>query len=216
MKSKATAREQGQASSLLPRFWLLDVLLPGLSLAGILAGFHLQSPTLIAGGVLTLGLRFIVAGWIAVRDRQILVWNTNYRVFTDAIRQYRGPAAVPMGIAGLLVGGVLATLALAHLEGTSLDAMRSTILAQPSLALVPVGGGLALYGLGFLMGFRDDGDILTGPAAWNALLGMPARLGGLVLFILGAALLGAGGWVALHPDALTGLYLPPRSPAVGT
>ena len=104
MKSKATAREQSQASSLLSRFWLLDVLLPGLSLAGILAGFHLQSPTLMAGGVLTLGLRFIVAGWIAVRDRQILVWNTNYRVFTDAIRQYRGPAAVPMGIAGLLVG----------------------------------------------------------------------------------------------------------------
>ena len=33
-----------------------------------------------------------------------------------------------------------------------------------------------------------------------------------LIFILGAALLGAGGWVALHPDALTGLYLPPRSP----
>lgn len=202
MRSKATAREQGQASSRLPRFWLLDVLLPGLSLAGILAGFHLKSPPLMAGGVLTLGLRFIVVGWIAVRDRQILVWNTNYRVFTDAIRQYRGPAAVPMGIAGLLVGGVLAALALAHLAGTSLDAMRSTILAQPALALVPVGGGLALYGLGFLMGFRDDGDILTGPAVWNALIGLPWRLGGLVLLALGTAALGAGIWEALNPGVL--------------
>lgn len=176
------------------RFLLLDVLLPGLALAAVLAGFHLSVPALMSGGALILGLRFVVAGGLALRDRRIPVWNPNYRRFSEAIREYRGAAAVPMGLGGLLGGGVLSALALANLAGVSLEAMRRAVLAQPALALVPVGGVLLLYGLGFLMGFRDDGDTLTGPPAWTALLSLPGRLGGLILLILGAVLLTAGLW----------------------
>ncbi len=197
------------------RFLHLDVLLPGVALAAVLAGFHLKLPALMSGGALILGLRFVVAGGLAMRDRRIPVWNPNYRRFDEAIREYRGAAAVPMGLAGLLGGGVLAALAMAHLAGVSLEAMRQAVLARPALAMVPVGGVLLLYGLGFLMGFRDDGDTTTGPVAWNTLLTLPGRLGGLVLFILGATLLGAGGWMALPPDALSSLDLPLSSRAAG-
>lgn len=187
------------------RFLLLDVLLPGLALAGIVSGFHLGWPGLMATGVLTFGLRFLVAGSLALRDRRIPVWNPNYRRFGDAIREYRGAAAVPMGLAGLLGGGMLAALALAHLAGVSPETMRRAVLAQPALALVPGGGVLLLYGLGFLMGFRDDGDTLTGSAAWTALLILPGRLGGFILLVLGASLMGIGAWATAHPDSLPDL-----------
>ncbi|HRH79891.1 MAG TPA: hypothetical protein PLW81_02480 [Thiobacillaceae bacterium] len=200
----------------LASFWLLHVLLPGLALAGILGGFHLDLPYLTAAGVGMLGARFMLAGWLALRERQVIVWNANYRRFTDAVRAYHGPAAVPMGLAGLLGGGVLTALALAHLAGISLDAMRQAVLAQPALALVPTGLALGFYGMGFLMGFRDDGDTPTGPAAWNALLGMPGRLGGLILCALGTALLGAGVWEGVHPGSLPGLLATGLSMLAGT
>lgn len=185
-------------------FLLLDVLLPGVALAALLAGFHMNLPALMSGGVLILGLRFLAAGGLAVRYRHIPVWNPNYRRFSEAIRTYRGAAAVPMGLAGLLVGGILAALALAHMAGVPLEAMRQAALAQPALALLPAGGALLLYGLGFLIGFRDDGDVLTGPPAWNTLITLPGRLGGLVLCLLGLVCLGAGAWGLMHPDALSG------------
>lgn len=187
------------------RFLLLDVLLPGLALAAVLAGFHLSVPAWMSGGVLILGLRFLAAGGLSLRDRRIPVWNPNYRRFDEAIREYRGAAAVPKGLAGLLGGGVLAVLALAHLSGVPLAAMRQAVLARPALALVPVGGVLLLYGLGFLMGFRDDGDTLIGPPAWNTLITLPGRLGGLVLCLLGLVCLGACAWGLIYPDTLPGL-----------
>lgn len=181
------------------RFLLLDVLLPGLALAAVLAGFHLKLPALMSGSVLILGLRFMVAGGLALRDRRIPVWNPNYRRFDDAVREYRGSAAVPMGIAGLLAGITLVTLALAHLGGVPLEMMRDTVIAYPAAGLGPVGAMMMLYGLGFLMGFRDDGDTLKGTPAWNALIGLPWRLGGLILFLLGIGMLVAGVWRSFNP-----------------
>lgn len=179
---------------LLARFWLLHALLPGIALAGILGGFHLGRPALAAAGVLVLGVRFLLAGGLALRERQIIVRNANYRRFGDAVRAYRGAAALPMGLAGLLVGSMLAMLALAHLAGMSLEAMRAMLMRQPAPGLVPAGLALCPYGLGFLLGFQDHGERIEGSRAWQFLLRLPERLGGIILVLLGAGLLVAAIW----------------------
>lgn len=194
------------------RFWLLHVAVPGFALAAILGGFRLNLPWVMASGIGVLGARFVAAGIFALREHSILVWNPNYYRFPDAIREYRGLAAIPMGVAGVLGGAVILTAVLAYLSGMSLEEMRSAIFTHPALALVPIGLVLVLYGLGFMMGFRDDGDVLQGPAAWNALLTFPGRLGGLILVLLGAGLVGMGAWEMMHPGSLPnlvsrGLYL---------
>lgn len=178
-----------EATPLLTRFGLLDIILPGVALAGVLAGFHLRQPPLLSLGVLVLGGRFVLAGWLALRERQIIVWNPNYRRFTDAVRVYHGPAAAPMGLAGMLLGAVLAVLAVTSLAGVSVDALRAALVRRPALMLVPTGLIVCLYGLGFLLGFQDHGEDIKTSRTGLFLLHLPERLGGAILVLLGAGLL---------------------------
>lgn len=189
MRDEAARPLEGEYAPPLARFWLLHVALPAIAVTGVLGGFHLGLPALIAAGVGVLGARFMLAGWLALRKRQIIVWNPNYRRFADAVREYHGPAAVPMGLAGMLLGAMLAVLAVTSFAGVSVDTLRATIMRQPALALVSAGLALCLYGLGFLLGFQGHGERLDGSSAELFLLGLPERLGGVILMLLGAGLM---------------------------
>jgi hypothetical protein len=114
------------------RFWLLYVVIPALALAVILGGFHMGLPWVMASGIGILGARFMAVGLLALMEQRILVWNPNYHRLPDAVREYRGSAAIPMGIAGILGGGTVLAAVLVYLSGMSRVAMRSAIFATLS------------------------------------------------------------------------------------
>jgi hypothetical protein len=69
--------------------------------------------------------------------------------------------------------------------------MRDSVLARPSLGLIPVGAVLLFHGLGFAIGF-----VHRSGSGWQRTFAMlidaPARLGGLILIAWAAAALGIG------------------------
>jgi len=168
-------------------------------MAALVAGFQLGRPRLAALGVIGLGLGALWIGALAVGERRLMfirggmAVRREYRYFV-----YEGLAAVPYGLAYLVCGACLVAPALLFLGGTSLEQMRATVLARPSLALIPLGTLLLFHGMGFLIGF-----VHRGGSKWQRAFGMlmdaPARLGGLILIAWAAALLAIGGVEWLRP-----------------
>jgi hypothetical protein len=176
------------------------ILAPAGSFAALLAGFNLGKPWLTAVGVIGFGLAGIWIGGLAVRERRLmfirggLMTRREYRYFI-----YEGFAAIPYGLAYVVGGVCLITLALLFLTGTSLERMRDAALARPGLALMPVGALRLGWGLGFVIGFVHRGGSRW-QRAFGMLLDAPARLGGLILIAWAAAMLAVGVVEWLHPE----------------
>lgn len=172
---------------------------PGLSFAALLIGFNAGWPRLTAAGVAGFGLTALLIGWWAARERRLFLMRTATTVRRPCRYViYEGPAAVPYGMAFIVLGATVVGAVAWFLTGTDLDAIRQAVLARPGRALVPVGASLALYGLGFAIGFGSREG--TRARRWfNALLDLPARVAGLMLIGLGAASLAIGLVDAANP-----------------
>ncbi len=174
---------------------------PALSLAALGGGFSLGWPRLAAAGLVGLGLSGLLVAWFAVTERRLMFIRGGtmtpraYRYFI-----YEGVAAIPFGLVFALAGLAALAAGLLYLDGRSTAAMRDAVLARPHRLLLPLGAALACQGLGFLIGFSRAG------ISWRerlgvALLHLPARLGGAMLFALGGGALFAGIVEWLHPEA---------------
>lgn len=181
------------------RFGLLHIALPAVSLFGIVAGIGLGVAWMTQLGGLGLAAMFFFIGALAIRERRVVVWNETVSNHV-AIETYSGVAAVPMGLAGIVGGLTLFALAIAQMQGVSLDSMRSLLRARPGLALVPIGTVLIFTGLGFVIGFAVGKDPDKGPL-FNAVLSIPSRLGGLIQLACGGAAAGLGVFELLRPEA---------------
>lgn len=173
------------------RFGLLYIAAPAASLAMLLAGFHLSWPLLAAAGVVGLGATAIALGALAVAERRLLFIVRSLRGERHRYVIYDGFAAVPFGISLIALGASAGTLAALYAMGHSIAALRDQMLARPGYALVPIGVILTAKGLGFLVGFSRPVRSLR-ERAWVALMNLPGRLGGLILFAWGAAALAVG------------------------
>lgn len=181
------------------RYWWLHVLLPSVSLSLIVVGLSMSSGVLTELGFAGYAAMFVAIGVLAIGERRVIHWN---RLVTNRVvlESYRGVAAIPLGLACCIAGAALLVPVLAHAAGVSFDAMRSLVLARPCLALLPVGSTMALAGIGVVIGFAGHRDRGKGPL-FNALLGAPSRLGGLIVLAWGVACLAVGGFELLLPDA---------------
>ena len=165
---------------------------PALALAALLAGLNLGWPRLTAIGVLGLGLAALLVGWSAITERRLMFMRSGARIPRERrYFIYEGLAAVPYGIALVVLAGALITPASLHFSGTSLGGMRAVVLARPGLALAPLGLLFLFHGLGFLIGFGRRATSFA-DRLWIALLHLPARLGALILLAWALALLAIG------------------------
>lgn len=171
---------------------------PAISFAALLGGFYLGRPRVAALGVMGLGLTAVWIGGLAVLERRLMSIRPGLGYRRDRMFMiYEGIAAVPWGLAYALGGSTLIAAVVLYLGGTSPEQMRDHVLARPAIGLVPLGAMLLCQGLALLIGFVDR----RGTAArrfFGRLFDAPARLGGLILTVWGAALLGVGlvDWLA--------------------
>jgi len=184
------------------QYWGLQVGLPGLGLALLVAGVEWEVPLLPDLGVLALAAGAAASGVACAAYRRVVfVWPSEQRYRLVA---WHGNAALCFGASLLVLGVAVAAAGLAHLGGRSPEAIRAAVLARPSLALVPAGAALLLLGVGTVVGFPEGRDPARGPA-WNLLLSLPGRLGGAILVLLGAGLLALGGYELLAPEQFDAL-----------
>lgn len=168
------------------------VVAPALSFAALLTGFNLGWPGLAALGVIGFGLTALLIGYRAIVERRLLFIRTGLSTTRRYLYFiYEGPAAVVFGLAYLAGAACLLVPAVLFISGASLEQMRSSVLARPGLALVPLGVALFLYGLGFLIGFgRRAASIVD--RLWIELLHAPARLAGVILIALALTMVAIG------------------------
>ncbi len=172
---------------------------PAVSLAALIAGFNSGWPRLAAIGVIGLGLSALLVGCLAVSEQRLMFMRSGTRIRREyRYFIYEGVAAVPYGLAFVILGAALIVAATQFLQGTSLEQMRSAVAARPHLALIPLGAALLFYGLGFLIGFARRATS-TGDALWIGLLHLPARLGALILLAWAVAMLAVGAVEWLDP-----------------
>jgi len=177
------------------QFLLLGVLPAGSGLLLMVAGFNFRMPVLYTLGLLALSFAALATGIASCLYRRIVFINPNRRRFDLIV--WQGVAAIPFGGTYIVGGFLLLAVAIAHLTGMSADAMRDAIIARPGLLLALLGVATLSYSIGFAIGFPAGEDAKRG-ATWNALMSIPARLGALILFVIGGTLLGIGGWELLH------------------
>jgi len=168
------------------------IVAPVVSFAALLGGFNLGWPGLAAVGVVGFGATALSIGGLAISERRLMF----IRGGTMTPREYRyfiydGLAAVPYGMAYVVGGVCLITVAGLFLSGASPEGMRAALLARPGLGLVPVGAALLFYGSGFVIGFVHRAGS-PWQRAFGMLLDAPARLGGLILMALALAALVIG------------------------
>lgn len=180
------------------QFLLVGALPAGCGLLSLVASFNFDLPALVTPGLLALSLAAIGSGVASCAYRRVVFLDTRTRRFDLFV--YHGIAAVPFGCTYLIGGLLVLAAAVAHLAGMSADAMRSAVLARPGLLLAPLGIAALSSALGFAIGFDDAKDPRRG-SGWHLLMSIPALLGALILFAIGAALLGLGGWELLQPAA---------------
>ncbi len=184
------------------QFWWLQTVLPGAGLLALVLGVDRDLPLVADAGVLLLAAAGVAGGGATAALRRVVVVSpATYRL---VLLTFTGPAAVFAGAAFVVLGLAAGAAGLLHLSGTSAAGLKSLLASRPGLALAPAGLALLSHGLAFLVGFPEGRDAARG-AAWNALLSIPARLGGAVLVLLGAAALGIGAWELAAPDAFDGL-----------
>lgn len=177
------------------------LLAPVACAAAILAGFAVGRPAVIAAGAAGLGVLAVVVGVLAVVKRRLFFVVRSLRLDRTRYVLYEGLAAVPFGLAWIVAGLTLAAGAAGFLVAGGALALRASLLERPGLALVPAGAFLLTQGLGFTIGFARRGGS-RGERIGRWLLELPARLGGLVLVLLGTALLAAG----LHEWAMPAAF----------
>jgi len=199
VKAAATASVEAACRGVQRRFALLHLALPLASLLALVAGIGLGIAWVARIGALGFAAGLIAVGVLAIHERRVLYWNEIVSNHV-AIVVHRGVAAVLMGSAIILGGLLVLAIVAAHALGASVAEMRGLLLSRPGLALVPIGAMLMLFGLSFVLGYpggRDAGK----SALLNALLGLPSRLGGVILVVWGLAAFGAGAFELLRPDA---------------
>ena len=173
------------------RVILQSFVAPALSFATVLIGFELDWPRLIAIGVIGFGLSALLVGYFACSEQRLMFIRETAERPEYRYCIYEGFAALPYGLTFVVVGFSVITPAVLFLTGTSLEQMRKTVLARPSLALIPLGLALLFHGLGFVIGFGRRATSI-GNRLWNEFQNLPARLGGLILITWAAALLSVG------------------------
>ena len=183
------------------RVMLQFFIAPALSLAALGGGFSLGWSRLAAAGLVGLGLSGLLVAWFAITERRLMfirggtMTRREYRYFI-----YEGVAAIPFGLVFAIAGLAALAAGLLYLDGRSAAAMRDAVLTRPHRLLLPLGAGLACQGLGFLIGFSRDG-ISRRERLGEALLHLPARLGGAILLALGGGALFVGIVEWLQPAA---------------
>ncbi|MHB8764937.1 MAG: hypothetical protein ACYDA8_11470 [Deferrisomatales bacterium] len=178
------------------QYWGLQVGLPGLGLALLVGGVEWEATLPAALGVLLMAAGAVASGLACAAYRRVVfLWpGRRYRLVA-----WHGNAALGFAGALLTLGAAAGAAGLAHLSGCSPAAIREAVLARPSLGLVPAGAGLLCLGLGIAAGFPEGRDPANG-RAWNLLLSVPNRLGGAILLMIGAGLLGVGGYELASPE----------------
>lgn len=165
---------------------------PALSFAALLGGFYLGWPRVTALGVIGFGLSALWVGALAVLERRLIFIRPGQRFRRERdFVIYEGIAAVPYGLAYMVVGACLVVAAALFIAGAGLERIRDHVLARPAFGLLPVGGALLFYGVAFFIGFVDRRG---SPARrrFAMLLDAPARLGALILVALAVAALSVG------------------------
>lgn len=179
------------------QFWVLQIAVPASGLALLIAGHELGWPRLMSAGMFTLGVGAIASGVASALTRRITFAR---RGWGFELWVWEGVAALFIGAALLIVGLALATTALLYLGGMDLATMGAGLHARPGLALAPIGLALLTAGIGAFIGFQEEGEAGRG-LPWNLFLGIPNRIAGVILSVLGVTALALGLFELVAPHA---------------
>lgn len=157
----------------------------------LIAANRFDRPELIGPGLILFAIGVVTAGGHAVMTRYL----RERRSVAPGSHVFEGPAAVFSGLAIIVLGLSIGAAGVAFLVGAE-DALLDLALSRPGVALVPAGLASAAWGAGRVLGAREWRGSLV-----RLLANIPERIGGAMLFLLGAALLGLGGFELLAPDA---------------
>ena len=172
----------------------LEAVLGLLSLALVFLGDKLSIPLLRDAGIACLGLTSIVIGWQAIISRRIVLGRRRH----GSRQTYTGLAAILQGVEFNLLGLFLIVVAIMFLENLNAHELALQMAQHPGLPLM-VFGMLCLLQSGItLIGPLDSQE---GPR-WTLIIGWMARfLPGILLVVLGLAMLGVGMFEILAPEA---------------
>lgn len=194
------ARDDGELALVRRRVLVFYILAPAVFTAAVLAGFSFGLSAVMAAGAVGLGATAVAVGGLAVLERRLFHIVRSLRGDRRRFVVYEGLAAIPMGLAWIVAGATLAAGAVAYLFAGGAHELRAALLERPGFALLPAGAFLLAQGLGFVVGFPRR-SATAGQRVADWLMALPARLGGLLLVVLGALLLAAGFYERLLPAA---------------
>lgn len=157
----------------------------------LIAANRFDRPELIGPGLILFAIGIVTAGGHAVTTRYL----RERRSVAPGSRVFEGPAAIFSGLAVIVLGLSMGVAGVAFLVGAE-GALLDIALRRPGLALVPAGLASAAWGAGRVLGAREWRG-----SWWRLVANIPERIGGAMLLLLGAALLGLGGFELLAPDA---------------
>jgi hypothetical protein len=179
------------------QFWWLQTVLPGVGLLLLVLGVDRELGIALDAGIMILAAAGVSAGAATAALRRVVVPAPTRRL---VLLTFTGPAAVCSGVALAILGLTAGAVGILHATGTSAAGLKALVIARPGLVLAPAGATLLSHGLSYVVGFPEGRDP-KGGRFWNALLSAPARLGGLILVVLGVAALALGAWELASPAA---------------
>ena len=179
------------------QFLALQVGPAGLGLLLLVAGYNFGLPLVMDAGAFVIAASAVVSGLASMLTRRI-VFLRNVR--GNHLVVYHGGAAVLIGLGFLVLGIAGGAGVLVHLGGLSRVEIRDALLERPWRALLPAGMFMLTNGLAMIIGFEEGRDPDRG-MLWNLLMSIPSRLGGLIGSVIGAAVLVAGVYELLSPQA---------------
>lgn len=184
----------------------------GLTLLGFVVaytGWRFGQPVWISIGVAVAGLGIAAGG---VQDMITRYVSISYQEARSQVQTYSGLSAVLFGIMWILVGlclfggGLIYTIGLDNL-------MWDYVQAHPGPVMVMIGLMMMAYGGVEVLGARED---RLSASFWNFLGSVPARIFGVVLIVIGLAVVTAGAWELVAPNnfdtviaQLKDTFLPP-------
>jgi hypothetical protein len=169
---------------------LVEIILVGLGMLLVWAGFRFDNSLWVNSGVMLVGLGIAAGGVHAMITREI-----RFRRRHTSDETYRGCAAILMGAAISLAGGGLMLVGLLLFQGVA-EAAWHFVLRRPGFLLLFVGAALLAYGSAFILGPQEH----QGQTGWGLALSLPQRLGGVILLGLAVAALAVGLFEFLLPS----------------
>lgn len=158
----------------------------------IYSGAEFAIPILIHTGLVPIGGTVMFWGADAIITRR-----SSYTIGEDNQHEetYHGFAAMADGLVLLIIGFAIISAGVVLLLGFE-QAVLGYLQLRPGVALLFGGGLAAMYGLTLMLGTQQENQ-----GGLRGLASIPARMFGLILFILGAGLLVLGLLEILLPSA---------------